>query len=279
MAIGLNIGSFNRIGSGSSEDLRVTTWVNNIVAAGGSVSSSTRTAINAFVNGCKTDGIWTKLSSGLLLPFASDSLTGVETALCIPAGKTTARTGFSAGDYSLNTGLDCTSSNSSRRISTTTVLSDIATSTSVQISVYTNIVRNASNPTIYIGSGNGAQACILFKNFNNANFFDSFNNTTARITTSTGAATAGLTSGMRRSASDTEIRVNGSSTVTGTASGGTFPASDPITVFAYYNGSSYTLWDTSRHCYVYIGPALTSAEESLHYARVQALQTSLGRQV
>lgn len=256
----------------------VVAWVNAVVAAGGSVSVATQNAMNTYVAGCKADGIWTKMSSGIILPFASDGFLGVFVPLVIPSGKTITNHNFVSGDYSLTSGLDPGGSNSSKRISTSTIVSDIFTSTSCQISVYQNLIRSHTNTTVYCGNGAGNQSLLLFKSFSGIDYFDSFDNVTARIQASTGSA-RGLTSGVRTASNATAIYVNGSATVTGTASGGTFPASGPISIFAFFNGSSHTVFDCSRCQYVYMGPGLTASEEAAHYSRVQALQTALGRQV
>jgi hypothetical protein len=258
----------------------VTAWVNAVVADGGSVSTATQNAMIAFVNGCMADGIWSKISSGLILPFASDGFSGAFTPLVIPTGKTITNNNFVSGDYSLTTGLNCGTSNSSKRLSTNLIVSDLFTATSCQMSVYTRQLFTNTNVTIYCGSGNASSYAALYKNFNGDDYFDTFNNSTSggRVIVST-ASTRGLLTGSRTSATSSVIYRNGSSAGSINTSGGTFPSSGPISIFAFFNGSSYTVFDRQIHSYIYMGPALTASEEASHYSRVQALQTALGRQV
>jgi hypothetical protein len=72
-----------------------------IVAAGSTISAGNQAAVNAFVRGCKTDGIWTAIKASCLLA-GPDSLAG---ALVPLAGAAPTNFNFVAGDYSRTTGL------------------------------------------------------------------------------------------------------------------------------------------------------------------------------
>lgn len=72
-----------------------------IVTAGSSISDSNKAAVNAFIVGCKADGIWTPIKSACLLSAAAD-LTG---ALVPLVGTAPTNNNFVSGDYSRTTGL------------------------------------------------------------------------------------------------------------------------------------------------------------------------------
>lgn len=85
----------------SSYDADAQTWFDAVVAAGSSITTANKSAVSAFVAGCKTDGIWTAIKASCLL-CAADSLTG---ALVPLVGSAPTNTSFVSGDYSRTTGL------------------------------------------------------------------------------------------------------------------------------------------------------------------------------
>lgn len=76
-------------------------YFDRIAAAGSSISSANKNAVNAFVVGCKADGIWSALKASCILAGADD-LTGALVPLVGPAPT---NVGFVAGNYSRTTGL------------------------------------------------------------------------------------------------------------------------------------------------------------------------------
>ena len=72
-----------------------------IVSAGSSISVANKAAVDAFVRGCKADGIWTAIKASCLLA-GPDNLTG---ALVPLVGAAPTNNGFVSGDYSRTTGL------------------------------------------------------------------------------------------------------------------------------------------------------------------------------
>jgi len=255
----------------SSEDAIVTDWVSRTVTAGGTVATATRTAMDVFVKGLRADSIWAKLSGGVIIPFASDGFTGFLVPLVIPSGKTLSNVNFVSGDYSLATGLDPGATNTTKKLTSTVTAADIFTSTSVQVSVYQNVVRTGSGAVFNTGAiaGSDASRVLLHSGFGNTDYWDTFNTTSGQGRISATKGGGGLTTGARTSSSTTIYR-NATSTVSGTGTGGTFPSAEVCSMLDA---------DCSRTAYIYFGAGLTSAEEALHYSRVQALQTSLGRNV
>jgi hypothetical protein len=72
-----------------------------IAAAGSSISVDNKAAVDAFVRGCKTDGIWAAIKASCLLA-GPDDLTG---ALVPLGGSAPTNFNFVAGDYNRVTGL------------------------------------------------------------------------------------------------------------------------------------------------------------------------------
>lgn len=254
----------------------VSTWVNNTVAAGGAVASSTQTAMTEYVNGCISDGIWAKLSQGVILPFASDGFTGVFTPLVIPSGRTITNVNFVSGDYSLTTGIDPGAGNSSKRLSSDILGSDIFTSTSVGFTNFQRIIRSGTNPCFHCGDGTATRRILIHSNLSGSDFFDCFNNVVGqgRVTTT---HTPGNYSCHRTSASAIAMYRNGSVVASGTGSGGTFPDTNTCNFFTFFNGTGFLSFDTSSSGFIYAGPGLTAAEEALHNSRLLTLMAALGR--
>lgn len=108
-----NSGSFKRYQDFSGFEPETNVYLARIVAAGSSISSSNLGAVNTFVTGCKTDGIWTAIKASCLLAGA-DTLAGALIPLVGPA-PTNVGGFFVTGDYSRTTGLQ---GGTSRRLST-----------------------------------------------------------------------------------------------------------------------------------------------------------------
>ena len=72
-----------------------------IVTAGSTISPANQLAVNAFVKGCKTDGIWSAIKASCLLA-GPDDLAG---ALVPLVGSAPTNYNFVSGDYNRTTGL------------------------------------------------------------------------------------------------------------------------------------------------------------------------------
>lgn len=93
-------GCLNVVPSGSY-DPDAQAWFDAVVAAGSSISTANKDAVNAFIVGCKADGIWTAMAQVFML-CAADSLTGALVAL---KGSNPTNRNFVSGDYSRTAGL------------------------------------------------------------------------------------------------------------------------------------------------------------------------------
>jgi len=144
-----------------------------IVAAGSTISEPNKAAVNAFVAGCKADGIWAAIKASCLLA-GPDDLTG---ALVPLVGAAPTNFNFVAGDYNRVTGLvgngsskyldsnrnnNADGQNNQHMACYQTVLSTLGTSS-----------RLMSGRDPATGTGSSQITCV---NNNNANeFFSRFN--------------------------------------------------------------------------------------------------------
>jgi hypothetical protein len=87
-----------------SYDADAATYFAAIASAGSTISGGNKAAVNAFVVGCKADGIWTAIKASCLLA-GPDDLTGALVPLVGPA-PTNVGGNFVDGDYNRTTGLN-----------------------------------------------------------------------------------------------------------------------------------------------------------------------------
>lgn len=120
-------------------DVDAAAWFSAVVAAGSSVSDNNKTAVSAFVAGCKSDGIWTAMKSVNLLCAAS-SLAG---ALAPLKGAAPTNFNFISSDYSTTQGL---LGGSSKYLS-----SNRNINTDPQDSVHACVFPTVIGPGIFIG--------------------------------------------------------------------------------------------------------------------------------
>lgn len=212
-------------------------------ADGQALETAVKDAIDAFVRGCKTDGIWTAIKASCILAGAR-TLAG---ALVSLAGAAPTNFNFVAGDYDRKTGLK---GNASNKYLGTGVNGNSSPATNNHCSVFaaelpsTNFqVMLDSSQLLTIGRGNGTY---YTKNHTNA------------LTTITGAV--GFLGSSRNSSSSYTAR-GGGITLTGGAIN--TQATSEIKIFT--TGVSFT---NARLAFYSIGEALDLA---LLDARVTAL--------
>lgn len=252
------------------EDIVASDWASALSSAGGTTTETARLAISDFAAGCKTDNIWNKLQTGVILPFASSGFAGFLTPLAPIGSRSLTNNNFVSGDYS-SSGLDCGAANSTKFISTNFPPSSVFTSASVQISCYQNIVRTADLQVLVSSEVDGSNRILILRQ--NGDRFDMFNDSTGLLSVS--GSPPGLIT-CNYDGTTSRIFTNGTQQGSKAVSSTTFPSNN-VTIFRL--GSGAALFGRSRTTYLYLGSVLTPSEEALHYNRVQALQTALGRQV
>jgi hypothetical protein len=209
-----------------------------IVSAGSSITSANKIAVNNFIVGCKSDGIWTAIKACCLLA-GPDNLTG---ALVPLVGSAPTNNNFVSGDYSRTTGLK---GNGTTKYLNSNRNNDADPQNSKHLAVYqTGVSASASSP---IGSGGASAGSSQIISGTTALF---------RINTSPSAPTVivvtldGFWGGSRTSATSVSYRSPGVPGVQSHASA--TPISEDINVFR--RGSSLT--SDARLSYYSIGESI-----------------------
>jgi len=268
----------------------ILTWKAEVEAVGGTVNSAI-SAIDTYIKACKSGGIWTKLgaSNSLIMPYATDTFAGLFVPLVKPSGVSPTSYVFTGSDYSLSTGLVPGVGNTTKYVDLGYSPAAWLSSGNAQISVYLRTDADGADAnSLYPAEVSGTNASLIrlglsgvkLSNFSNQSIFDAWNVQDSSRTIATAASALGLNSGIRIAATDGRILVNGVQI----GSTNTFNAARALpipTLYEFGNNYNGTLEYPGRrpHSYLYVGPALTVAEEVIHYNAVQALQTALGRAV
>jgi hypothetical protein len=258
----------------------VAAWVSNTIAVGGAISPSAQNAFDTFVKGCKSDNIWTKMSSGIIMPFASQGWAGAMVPLIAPIGATFTPTLLTASDYSFAGGIDPGSGNlDPKRILTNVNAQSLFGAESAQVSVYRRIYRIGRDSVASTVEGFDVRERLQFHaNWENGETdFDAFDydQGSGRIKAS-GLTPIGLMTGTRLGGF-LNIYQRGISQASLTSSFSPIPNAIINLLGCFDTGFSF--YSRSTSSYLYLGQALTASEELQHYNLVQTLQTSLGRSV
>jgi hypothetical protein len=171
-----------------------------IVSAGSSISAANKTAVDAFVKGCKTDGIWSAIKASCLLA-GPDDLTGALVPLVGPAPT---NVDFASGDYNRTTGLK---GNASNKYLSTNRNNDTDPETSKHVSVYVTEDHDRSSAKTYLGMTAASPMTVLLT-VNNSGFFSRVNDTSSTNTSIAGPY-SGLIGVNRSTLSNVDVRANG----------------------------------------------------------------------
>jgi len=206
-----------------------------IVAAGSTISAGNQAAVNAFVVGCKADGIWAAIKASCLLA-GPDDLTG---ALVPLVGAAPTNFNFVAGDYSRTTGLV---GNGSTKYLDSNRNNNADPQDNQHLAVWVTTIETVPSNLIN-GGNNGSGASGL-----------SSTGTRSRNGTPLSYANATGFRGVSRSLSTAyNVRISGSTTAKTQTS--QTPANSTITVFSWPSGS-YT---NARMSFYSIGESLDLA--------------------
>lgn len=245
------------------------TYIAAVEAADGqALEEKTKIAIDNFVLGCKTDGIWTAIKASCILAGAR-TLAG---ALVPLAGAAPTNFNFAAGDYNRKTGLV---GDGSTKYLNSNRAGNADPQNIVHIAVYASqaTTSTSSGPNsfpIYIGCGTGENGSNhIGRNNNNSNFFNLRNRSGSAITNQGGASSSGLIGASRSTGAEFVLRAAGAST---TISLGSQAAASSN--YGIYRAISLTsLNDASTYANARL--AFYSIGESLNLALLDARVTTL----
>ena len=227
---------------------------------GARLEPTVRAAINAFVVGCKADGIWSAIKASCILAGAR-TLSG---ALVPLVGTAPTNFNFVSGDYNRKTGL---LGNGSTKYLNSNRNNNADPQNSCHSAVYVTSAPSAGDYLVYLGVG-GANSSAITLQLGGAGV-GTQNDLITRMRSASGSLltgqgrTLGL-KGLSRSQS-TSYTVRSSSTNTIVTSASASPASVTLTVYADQNGATNS---NARLAFYSIGESLDLA---LLDARVTAL--------
>ena len=236
------------------EDPDAAAYLDLVEAADGqSLESATRTAVNTFVEGCKSDGIWDAIKASCILAGART----LDGALVPLVG--TAPTNFNSvsGDYNRTTGLI---GDGSTKYLDSNRNNNAEPQDNQHFSWYSPDYNNSSPSVSSDESGATSGMSLLTKG-----------NVRSRSAINTLFTGTSPFVGMSRSSAPTvDIRYNGSTVTYNRTSAA--PTSSPILVYRLTNSSGFDVYSASRQSFYSIGESLDLA---LLEARVSTLMTDL----
>lgn len=247
-------------------DADARTYINAVRTADGGqyMEAGVQRAIDAFIIGCKSDGIWTAIKASCIL-MGARTLSGALTPL---VGTAPTNTNFVSGDYNRKTGL---LGNGSTKYLNSNRASNANPQNSVHISVYVSSAATNTTRTL-IGDTAAANGQTILNGVNDGTLY-----TQARVTAAfavanvSGEANTTGFKGVARAVSTEITRRSGGSTSTASSNSQT-PSSENFGVFAR-TPSSPALYSSDRIAFYSIGEALTLATLD---SRVSTLYTAIG---
>jgi hypothetical protein len=213
-----------------------------IVAAGSTISAGNQAAVNAFVAGCKADGIWAAIKASCLLA-GPDDLTG---ALVPLVGAAPTNFNFVAGDYNRVTGL---AGDGSTKYLDSNRAGNAQPTNSTHIAVYRSTSEVRNNTQCALGTTAYATQLVTTSNLR---FYRVNDNGTGVSDTAT---TAGFWGASRTSSTNVNRQFCGTSLSPETTAAASTPTSTTLHVFA----RSASTFSTARLSFYSIGESLDLA--------------------
>lgn len=249
-------------------------FFNRVVSNGGTISDSTKNAVNTFVLASKSNNYWSKINRINL--FCGDNLNACLVPLKIGGGSNTeTNNNFVAGDYSESAGL--TGNGSTKYLNTGLNASVTLTAHDTHQSVYN---RSSTASQSVNGSQDGTDRFSIDCPWSDGKVSDDqYDQTNGRVQTSSAIGTPfGFIIGTRTASNSHVIYRNGSSIASNTSSGGAIPNQNYY-VFAQNNAGSASWYSNYIFAAYSIGLGLTSTDVSNLNTDMQAFQTALSRNV
>jgi hypothetical protein len=236
-------------------------------------ASYIKSSINAFVIGCKTDNIWSKLTEIYLL--SGVSFNGLFTKLKFSLTPSLSNNGFVGSDFVIGgSGAGLVGNGSTKRIACGINRTDTH---NISLSAYVTFPQTNTINAGYIGASTAAPAgSFLGRGINGGS--DAFSNGegTSQYASQISASRNGFFVGSSRSQTDRQLYRNGSSIATNTVSA---PNSTQTLEFSLFSFNGTTNVSNARLSFAHIGTGLTTQESVSLSSRVNTLMTSIGANV
>lgn len=253
-------------------DADAVAFFNRVTTAGGSLSTTEKTAVNTLVIQMKTDGIWTKMKA--IYP-----MVGASAAACAQNLKSSSFTGtFNGGWTYASTGVK-PNGTSAYMDSGLNVNSNLTIS-NYHVSIYSRTDFNAGSfqPDCGITNASTHGVCVIGTRNNGSAYFE--NGSLNAFSGISVANSLGMYILNSQNSTTTKLQKNNSiiSTVTGTQTRTLFSTNLYFACYNFFGGSPYG-FTPRENAFSSIGDGLTDTEAGNFYTAVQAFQTTLSRQV
>jgi hypothetical protein len=256
----------------ASFDADAVAFFGRVTTAGGTLSATEKAAVNTLVVDMKAAGIWSGMKA--IYP-----MVGASAAACAQNLKSSSFTGtFTSGWTFASTGV--TGNGSSTYMDTTLIPSvSIASLDSTHLSYYAN--TNVKTQAFQLGVRGGSVQSDLFicARWNSTTNFNAVNNDTSPTFNSQTTNVNGFLAVSRINSTTFKYYKGGSVAQTNTKSSSSLPNTYSIWIGALNLSGSILFPDNSSCAFASIGNGLTDTQESNFYTAVQAMQTTLSRQV
>lgn len=265
--------SARRRGSAGSDDPAVSSWMARVGGNGGTVGSSTKSAVATLVTALKTAGVWPKIQRMNL--FAGTGLAACAVPLINTAGGTLdTLTNFVESDYSESTGL---TGDGSTKYLNTGMLASALTANSTHWSVYYKRAT-AGNQQLHIGATESTNAFHGSAAASNGTILsDQYDASTSRLTNAV-SAPYGFACGSRVASNDHKIYKG--ATQVATSSTGVTGALPARNIFVFARNAGFPFEYSAGPLAMYsVGAGLTPTEVADFATAIQAFQSALGRSV
>lgn len=234
-----------------------------------------KNALQAFVAGVKSDGVWTKMKA--IYPFVGGTASTHKFNLKNPADTDAAfRIVFNGGVTHNANGV--TFNGTTGYGDTKFDITKFTSSTNISTGVYIRTTRTAG---LDAGSDIGIYKPGVYQNFIYAADLRYYGNTFAFISwTQPNSQPYGLVNGVV-SGTDCKVYRNGALASTGTTANGQIPIAGQNWFIGAINDTISGAADFSNrnYAFMFLGDALNDADNTSFYNRIQTFQTALGRQV
>lgn len=253
-----------------------TAWLSSVAANSGTVSNSTRNAINTFVVSAKSSGYFTKLKL-LWIPVGDYAAS----AVCIVhpnANRLVTRVNFASGDYSESTGYQGGGTKYINFNATARAIS-VATQTGI-FGCYSHSSAAVDGASFGAMTANDSAAVVIWPRWTDDKFYayawdlddtagggQSFSNTNP----------AGLLVLNRSSTSNCVISRNTTTLNTNTRTITSTTPTVNLFGFCYNNNGTPTEYSNRRYSMFFGGESLTSGELSAFWTHLQTLYAAIGR--
>jgi hypothetical protein len=271
VGVGVRVGGFTA-SSGGGFDPDAQAFFDRVTAAGGTLTTTEKTATNQLVLDMKSASIWTSMKA--IYP-----MVGASAAACAQNLKSSSFTGtFSSGWTFASTGV--TGNGSSTYMDTTLIPNvSIASLNSTHLSYYVN--TNVGIQKFQIGVRGGVVESDLFigARWSSTENFNAVNTSTAANFKTELNNVKGFLAVSRINSTIYKYYKDNTLSATYSVNSTSLPNTYPIWIGALNLSGSILFPDTSQCAFASIGDGLTDTEASNFYTAVQAFQTTLARQI